>query len=127
MIIAVDFDGTCVDHRYPEIGADIPGAVQALKQLRDAGARLILWTMRSGETLAHAERWFRDRGIELWAVNRNPEQGWSDSPKAFADVYVDDAAFGCPLRPLPRAGARDGVDWTVVGPALLARIQEKKG
>ena len=27
MIIAVDFDGTIVEHRYPQIGEEIPFAV----------------------------------------------------------------------------------------------------
>jgi hypothetical protein len=54
--------------------------------------------MRSGLRLEAAVRWFRDRKIELWAVNRNPEQEqWTSSPKVYADIYIDDSALGCPL------------------------------
>lgn len=125
MIIAVDFDGTCVDHRYPDIGADVPGAVEWLRRLTSAGARLILWTIRDGENLASAERWFQLRRIPLWAINQNPEQDWSDSPKAYAHRYVDDAAAGVPLRELARCGSRPAVDWDAIGPALLAETIEK--
>ena len=45
--IAVDFDGTIVDHVFPEIGAAVPGAFKWLKRFKEAGATLILWTMRS--------------------------------------------------------------------------------
>lgn len=36
MVIAVDFDGTVVTHRYPQIGVDIK-AVPVLKKIVDAG------------------------------------------------------------------------------------------
>lgn len=99
MIIAVDFDGTVVDHRYPDVGGDVPGAVDALKALVAVGAKLVLNTMRSDEPLADAVRWFEERGIPLFGVNRNPEQdSWTKSPKVYAHHYVDDAAIGCPLR-----------------------------
>jgi hypothetical protein len=54
--------------------------------------------MRSGEKLDAAVKWFRDRKVELWAVNRNPEQEeWTSSPKVYADLYIDDSALGCPI------------------------------
>lgn len=97
-VIAVDFDGTCVEHNYPAIGMDVEGAVDVLRTLNKHGHRIILNTMRSGQRLEAAVRWFRDRKIELWAVNRNPEQEqWTTSPKVYADIYIDDSALGCPL------------------------------
>lgn len=97
-IIAVDFDGTCVEHEYPSVGMDVEGAAETLRALNNKGHRLILFTMRSGEKLEKAIKWFKDRDIELWAVNENPEQKqWTESPKVFADVYIDDAALGCPI------------------------------
>ena len=96
-VIAVDFDGTCVEHNYPAIGMDVEGAVEVLRTLNKHGHRIILNTMRSGQRLEAAVRWFRDRKIELWAVNRNPEQEqWTTSPKVYADIYIDDSALGCP-------------------------------
>lgn len=97
-IIAIDFDGTCVEHEYPSVGMDVEGAVDTLRALNNKGHRLILFTMRSGEKLDKAVKWFKDRNIELWAINQNPEQRqWTESPKVFADVYIDDAALGCPI------------------------------
>lgn len=97
-IIAIDFDGTCVEHEYPSVGMDVEGAVETLRALNNKGHRLILFTMRSGEKLEKAIKWFKDRDIELWAVNENPEQKqWTESPKVFADIYIDDAALGCPI------------------------------
>lgn len=94
MIIAVDFDGTCVKHRYPMVGEDVDGAVSVLKELVRKGHKIILYTMRSGDTLDDAISWFIDNDIELWGINRNPEQyGWSSSPKVFANLYIDDAAL----------------------------------
>ena len=98
MIIAVDFDGTCVEHEYPEVGMDVEGAVDVLKALRANGHRIILFTMRSGSKLDAALRWFKERKIELWGINENPEQKeWTTSPKVFADLYIDDSAVGCPI------------------------------
>ena len=97
-IIAIDFDGTCVEHEYPSVGMDVEGAVETLRALNNKGHKLILFTMRSGDKLDKAVKWFKDRNIELWAVNENPEQKqWTESPKVFADVYIDDAALGCPI------------------------------
>ena len=113
-IIAVDFDGTCVTHEFPKIGREI-GAARVLKLLVDAGAKLILWTMRSDSCgLSDAVQWFASHDIPLYGVQRNPTQGsWTSSPKAYAHMYIDDAALGCPLREgLP--GERPHVDWDVV-------------
>ena len=99
LIIAVDFDGTCVEHDYPSVGMDVEGAVDVLRSLIAKGHRLVLFTMRSGDKLEDAVRWFKERKIALWAVNENPEQReWTSSPKVFADLYIDDSAVGCPIR-----------------------------
>jgi hypothetical protein len=115
MIIAVDFDGTCVDHRYPEVGPPLPYAVAVLSALWHDGHKLILWTMRSGKELQDAVDWFRDQEIELYGVQRNPDQdSWTTSPKCYAQLYIDDAAFGAPL--IQRAWMkRPGIDWEDVG------------
>lgn len=97
MIIAVDFDGTCVTHEYPKIGRDI-GAIPILKKLVENNHQLILWTMRSGKELEDAKNWFKENNIPLYGVNLNPSQkDWTSSPKCYAQLYIDDAALGCPL------------------------------
>lgn len=56
MTIAVDFDGTIVEHRYPRIGKEIPFATDTLKLLQQDQHRLILWSVREGELLEEARR-----------------------------------------------------------------------
>ena len=121
-VIAVDFDGTCVEHNYPAIGMDVEGAEDVLRTLNKHGHRIILNTMRSGQRLEAAVRWFRDRKIELWAVNRNPEQDqWTSSPKVYADIYIDDSALGCPLIFL------EGVRRPVVNWSKVRQLLESDG
>ena len=71
MTIAVDFDGTIVEHRYPEIGEEIPFATDTLKQLIADRHKLILWSVREGKLLDEAVEWCRERGVEFWAVNKD--------------------------------------------------------
>lgn len=125
MIIAVDFDGTCVTHEYPRIGRYI-GAEPVLRELVAQGHKLILWTMRSEDYLAQAVYWFAERDIPLFGVNRNPEQGrWTTSNKAYAQLYIDDAALGIPLMN-GFVDERQFVDWNAVRAQLVERgvIQE---
>lgn len=128
MLIAVDFDGTIVDHQFPDIGAPVPGAFEWLKSWKQSGATLFLWTMRSdgqesGNVLTDAIEFCRKHGVEFDGHNNNPSQlSWTTSPKCYAQIYVDDAAFGCPLRENPRTGGRPFVDWDIVGPAVAAMI-----
>jgi hypothetical protein len=69
----------------------------------------------------------RKNGVEFWGINTNADQAtWTKSPKAYAHVYVDDAAFGCPLRENPRMGGRPWVDWSIIGPAVLEKLTEEK-
>lgn len=114
MYIAIDFDGTCVTHDYPRIGKDI-GAVTVLKRLVNGGHKLILNTMRSADELADAVQWFIDNDIPLYGVNENPTQKrWTNSPKVYAHLYIDDAALGCPLKMDLNLSNRPFVDWEVV-------------
>ena len=121
-IIAVDFDGTCVEHNYPAIGMEVEGAVEVLRALNKRGHRIILNTMRSGEKLDAAVKWLSDRKIELWSVNRNPEQQeWTSSPKVYADLYIDDSALGCPIMFI------DGVRRPVVKWSKIRMLLENDG
>ena len=98
MTIAVDFDGTIVEHRYPRIGEEIPFATETLKMLIKDQHRLILWTVREGELLEEAVEWCRKRGVEFYAVNRDyPEEQKRDrgfSRKVKADLFIDDRNLG---------------------------------
>ena len=100
MIIAVDFDGTIVEHKYPEIGEEIPFATETLKMLIKDHHRLILWSVREGKLLEDAVNWCKERGIEFWAVNLDyPEENGTDnnnhySRKLKADCFIDDRNVG---------------------------------
>jgi hypothetical protein len=125
MQIAIDFDGTIAEHQYPLIGPPVPGAFEWMRRFQLAGAQLILWTMRSGRQLDEAVKFCRENDIEFYGVNTNPTQKrWTQSPKAYAHIYIDDAAYGCPLLVSPLGRAY--VDWSIVGPDVLERIKTWK-
>lgn len=98
MTIAVDFDGTIVEHRYPEIGTEIPFAIDTLKMLTKEQHRLILWSVREGELLEEAVEYCRQRGVEFYAVNKDyPEEKLTDkgfSRKLKVDLFIDDRNLG---------------------------------
>lgn len=145
MIIAVDFDGTCVSHAFPKVGKEI-GAPKVLKELVANGHQLILWTMRSdrspgtvdksitdvddsvfhkyGNYLTDAVDWFKKHDIPLYGVQSHPTQReWTDSPKAYAHMYIDDAALGMPL--IYEVGEKyPYVDWEKVEKILRHRSTE---
>ena len=97
MIIAVDFDGTIVEHAYPRIGKPVPFAIDVLKKLRDEEHHtLLLWTVREGELLQEAIDYCSKNGVEFYAANKNyPEEAQGDTPrKLMADVFIDDKNMG---------------------------------
>lgn len=136
MIIAVDFDGTIVEHLYPAIGQDVPYAIKTLADLIANGHKIILYTMRSDteptgklpdnikpypkgrKPLTEAVDYLKARGIILYGVNENPTQKeWTSSPKVYADLYIDDSALGCPLKKSLRG--MTVVDWLAVRRKLI--------
>lgn len=121
MGICIDFDGTVVTHEYPRIGKELANCVCTLQELIRAGHRLILFTMRSDQALRDAVQWFADRGLALYGINQHPEQAsWTSSQKAYAQLYIDDAALGCPLVTY-YDGSRPHVDWFGVEELLRTR------
>ena len=117
MIIAVDFDGTIVEHKYPKIGKEVPFASMTLKKLHEEGHRLILWTYRSGKELEEAVKFCEKKGIEFYAINANfPEEKMDNdvSRKILAEVYIDDRNVGG----LP--------DWGVIYNEIQAHSKKKR-
>ena len=98
MTIAVDFDGTIVEHRYPAIGPELPFAIDTLKFLCAKRHKLILWTVREGQLLDEAVAYCKNRGLEFYAVNKNyPEEKETHegySRKLQADLFIDDRNLG---------------------------------
>lgn len=97
-IIAVDFDGTIVDDRYPEVGKAKMFAFETLRQFQQEGYRLILWTYRSGQPLADAVEFCKKNGIEFYGINNSFEGEDFDptkqSRKINADIFIDDRNLG---------------------------------
>lgn len=96
MIIAIDFDGTIVEHEYPAIGRERPFATATIRRLKADGHIIILWTYREGDTLREAVEWCRERGVEFDAVNTDDplSDGATGPRKINADVYIDDRNVG---------------------------------
>lgn len=143
--IVIDFDGTCVTHAFPLVGLEI-GAPDVLRELVSNGHRLILFTMRSdvdepksedpnihphgGEYLTHAVEWFKTHDIPLYGVQTNPTQkSWTHSPKAYGQIYIDDAALGAPLKFDKEKSLRPFIDWVRAREllVLMGVIVEKRG
>ena len=118
--IAVDFDGTIVEDRYPDIGPLIPEARNVLRKYKDAGGKVILWTCRTGADLMTAIRFLRQNEIYVDAANSHLPENMEafrrrfphvpdrdvESRKIPADMYIDDRNPG-------------GVDWLVIGKLLF--------
>jgi hydroxymethylpyrimidine pyrophosphatase-like HAD family hydrolase len=96
--VGVDFDGTVVKHKYPDIGEPVPNCLRVLKRLESKGHKVILHTMRGAKELNDAIKYLRKNGIKLYAANKNPAQNeWTKSKKIWAHFYIDDCSVGCPL------------------------------
>lgn len=119
-VLAFDFDGTVVAHRFPSIGEELPGAIDGLRALARRGALLLLWTVRDGAMLAAAVAFLKQREVPIWSVNANPLSR-SSSPKVMADAVVDDMAIGCPT--VADASGRRAVNWSAVLPIVEQLIE----
>ncbi len=99
MTIAVDFDGTIVEHKYPKIGKERPFATMTLRKLIQDGHKLILWSVREGELLDEAVEWCSQHGVTFYAVNRDfeedtPENNPNYSRKLKVQMFIDDRNVG---------------------------------
>ncbi|SDS07237.1 hydrolase [Gramella sp. MAR_2010_147] len=97
LTIAVDFDGTIVENRFPEIGKPLLFAFESLKKLQEEGHRLILWTYRNNERLEEAVEFCKKNGLKFYAVNKSyPEEEFDGtiSRKILADIFIDDRNLG---------------------------------
>ncbi|PBQ33990.1 hydrolase [Sphingobacteriaceae bacterium] len=96
-VLAIDFDGTVVEHKYPAIGKEMLFAFATLKALQQKGHKLILWTIRTGDLLQDAVNYCKENGVEFYAVNKNyPEEVLDEktSRKLNADIFIDDRCIG---------------------------------
>ena len=121
MTIGIDFDGCLVSWNFPLVGKDI-GSAEVCRDLVKKGVKIILYTMRDNEFLDDAVKWCKDNKIELYGINENPSQDWSNSRKVHADIYIDDQALGCPLKEDKKISERPFVDWV-----KIRKMLEDKG
>lgn len=95
--IAVDFDGTIVEHNFPEIGEIIPGAFEVLREIQAKGHKLILWTVRDGIDLQNATDFCLENGVIFYAINESfPNEDFNKyiSRKIDVDIFIDDRSIG---------------------------------
>ncbi len=105
-VIVVDFDGTIVEHKFPKIGEPMPGAIETLKDLKEAGWALVLWTCREDDGhkidrqyLTQAVKFCEEQGVVFDGINETP-MDFEFRPenckrrKAYGHIYIDDRNFG---------------------------------
>lgn len=96
-IIAVDFDGTLCENRWPNIGEPNKQLIAYLREEQRHGAKIILWTCRVGTHLNEAIDWCEEQKIRFDTVNENLpeiiEAFGGESRKIFANEYIDDRAL----------------------------------
>ncbi len=124
MYIAVDFDGTIVEHKYPRIGKEIPFATATLRRLQEEGHKIVLWTVREGLLLDEAVEWCRHHGVKLYAANKEfPEETLETrhyTRKIKAEVFIDDRNLGG----LPTVGGLP--DWGAIYEMITKRISAEQ-
>jgi hypothetical protein len=107
MKIYLDFDGTVVEHYFPEIGAENPHAIQVIARLQAAGHDILLNTYRADidqkhvqealdfihslDVLAHPIEKFLPQKLEPRAFD-------IEIAKESNQLYIDDIAEGIPMR-----------------------------
>jgi len=94
MIIAIDFDGTIVEHAYPNIGELKPNVKKTINKWYDAGHKIIIWSCRDTNTKEEAEDFLNINGIKFHTFNENVDANdFNPHPKVFAHLYIDDRGF----------------------------------
>jgi hypothetical protein len=115
MIIAIDFDGTICEHRFPEIGKILPFAKRTIATLKEQGHKIIIWTCREnisdGAYIDDMVEWLKKENILYDAINTNVSIGFSPKPKIYYDILIDDRDL---FSPVP-------MDWQVIANQLRGR------
>lgn len=94
MIIAVDFDGTLCEHRFPAIGEPKLDIINILIKMKTSGVKLILWTCREGAYIESAVAWAEQYGLAFDSINKNIDGSMAmGKTKVVADFYLDDRAM----------------------------------
>ena len=93
-IIAIDFDNTIVEEKYPEIGELRKYAGYYINKLYEDGYKILINTCRAEEYQDHAETFLREKGIKFHQINNNLPESIAfykqDCRKLSAHLYIDD-------------------------------------
>lgn len=128
-IIAVDFDGTLCEDRYPDIGRPNMPLINALRELKKAGEiELILWTCRNGRELENALRWCWNYDLGFDAVNENLQRivmsFGRDTRKIYADLYIDDKCYESKFEDFNCQGSEEYVDYSPFSTKFVRSVIE---
>jgi predicted mannosyl-3-phosphoglycerate phosphatase (HAD superfamily) len=120
MLIYLDFDGTVVEHAYPEIGADNPNALKVIRRLQDAGHSIILNTYRADlndGSLQEALNYLHHPGRNLLLISEHtplkinpPNWNWDQAVKDNT-LFIDDVSSGTPMIQNVQLPFGQQVDW----------------
>lgn len=98
MVVAVDFDGTLHNGKWPGIGEPIEGAITTMQEMQELGVYIVIWTCRSGDLQTQMVNWLLENHIPFDRVNDNRpssiEYFQNNSRKIHADLYIDDRQVG---------------------------------
>lgn len=122
-VVAVDFDGTLVDSRYPDIGPTVPYALEVVKKLIESGIDVVIYTVRDGQALRDAEKWCKDNGLKIAGANYHPARDYGPTfppSKLDADLFIDDKNLCTPLTKVI-GFKRHCVDWQEIAEELIFR------
>ena len=105
-MLAIDFDGTIVEHKFPFIGEPKPNVVEVINRLYNEGHSIIIWTCRTSQndfkdvpnsepTIFDVYKFLGRHKIPFTTINHNdPKNPFQPSPKVYADIYIDDKQLG---------------------------------
>lgn len=95
-IVAVDFDGTLCEEKYPLCGEPNRWLIATIKELQKYGVKFVLWTCREGNYLNEAIEFCKKYNLVFDATNYNLQSRidkWNDCRKIGANEYWDDRAI----------------------------------
>lgn len=102
-IIAVDFDETLANTKYPYIHSLKHNAKEVMQNWYDKNYLLLIHTCRAGEQLLEAENFLIRQGVKFHHINEQHPYlihiFENDTRKLAADIYIDDKDVYAQSRP----------------------------
>ena len=93
-VIGIDFDGTIVTDKYPEIGDPIPGAIETINKWFNDGFWIVIHSCREGQAEKNMIKWLDKYEFKRHTVNENLpwriKKYGGDTRKISLDINIDD-------------------------------------